>query len=63
MTKQGGKMNKNYTVEELEEIVSEGCCDVECPNCGEGYRLETDGDCVCDCGTLVQSPLVAMGLI
>ena len=54
----------DYTIEELEEIMDSGRCEVECSGCGEWYTLEPDGCVYChDCGALVQSPLLASGLI
>lgn len=53
----------DFDIDDLEEIMDSGVCEVECPKCGEGYTLEPDGQVECDCGTLVQSPLMALGLI
>lgn len=36
--------------------------EVEC-SCGEAHRLEPDGSTTCDCGELVQSPLIREGPI
>ena len=55
----------DYDIEELERIMHDGFCDVECSSCGEAARIEPDADCPCpecDEGKLV-SPLVEMGLI
>ena len=40
----------------------ESVFEVEC-KCGEVYALEPDGECVCECGAKVQSPLVKACLI
>ena len=56
-------MFDDYDIEDLEEIMESGICEVECPKCGECFTLEPDGQTVCSCGTLVQSPLMALGLI
>jgi hypothetical protein len=54
----------DYSIEELEQIMSDGAADVECPACGEGGRVEPDGDYPCECGEgRLTSPLIAMGLI
>lgn len=53
----------DYDIEDLEEIMQSGVCEVSCPKCGEGYTLEPDGQTVCSCGTVVQSPLLALWLI
>lgn len=39
--------------------------EVDCPGkCGENYRLEPDGECICQsCGRKVRSPLLEAGLI
>jgi len=54
----------------IDELIDEyGLCamldsvfQVEC-ECGEVYALEPDGECVCECGAKVQSPLVKASLI
>jgi hypothetical protein len=55
-----------YSIEELETIMYEGMCHVECSeDCGHAATIEPDGDYKCsECkkGRLV-SPLVIMGLI
>ena len=53
----------DYDIEDLEEIMQSGVCEGSCPKCGEGYTLEPDGQTVCSCGTVVQSPLLALWLI
>ena len=53
----------NYSIEELEQIMLDGRCDVICPKCEEEYTLEPDGWADCECGTRVSSPLAEMGLI
>lgn len=58
--------DKMYSIEELETIMYEGMCHVECSeDCGHAATIEPDGDYKCsECkkGRLV-SPLVIMGLI
>ena len=54
------------TLEELEQIMSEGVADVECLECGEWATVEPDGDYPCHtpgCGGRLTSPLVKYGLI
>lgn len=53
-----------YEVEELEQIMLDGKCDVECKACGEFTTLEPDGHGPCpECGASIESPLVEMGMI
>lgn len=49
----------------LEEGMSQGFFDVECPVCGEECRIEPDGEGTCpECGEgKIVSPLMDMGLI
>jgi len=46
------------TLEEPEQSVLDGYFEVKCPTYGEYHTLEPDGEC--GCGTLVQSPLLAI---
>jgi len=53
-----------YSIEELEAIMDDGQCDVECDQCGTVATIEPDGDHPCQCGEGRHvSPLVLMGLI
>ena len=53
-------------IDELLDMIEgdgiDGPFDVECA-CGECHCLEPDGETTCDCGRLVQSPYMALGLI
>jgi len=52
------------SIEQLQRIMWDGFADVECPACGEGGRVEPDGDYPCDCGEgRLTSPLILEGLI
>jgi len=51
-------------IEELMRIDSQGFADVECDACGEGHRVEPDGDYPCDCGEgRWTSPMILLGMI
>ena len=53
-------------LEELESLFSASYFDVDCTGgCGEGGRVEPDGDYECPngCGGRLRSPLVSMGVI
>jgi hypothetical protein len=53
-----------HDIEELERIMMDGFADVECSACGEGGRVEPDGDYPCECGEgRLTSPLILEGLI
>ena len=54
-----------YTNEELEQIISEGVAEVECPKCGCWATIEPDADYPCpECGEgRLVSPLILAGLI
>ena len=54
-----------YTNEELEQIISEGVAEVECPKCGYWATIEPDADYPCpECGEgRLVSPLILAGLI
>jgi len=52
------------SIAELERIMEDGFADVECEACGEGSRVEPDGDYPCECGEgRLVSPLILEGLI
>ena len=52
------------SIAELEQIMEDGYADVECAACGEGGRVEPDGDYPCECGEgRLVSPLILEGLI
>lgn len=57
-------MAEYHDVSEFYRIMDQGYADVDCPECGEDYRIEPDGaiDCA-ECGTKVESPLITQGLI
>jgi len=54
-----------HSIEELERVMMDGFADVECSaSCGEGGRVEPDGDYPCECGEgRLTSPLILEGLI
>ena len=48
----------------LEQTVSEGMIEIECPTCGLLSRTEPDGEGFCDnCKRVINNPLMAAGLI
>ncbi len=54
------------SIEELEEIMSEGLCDAECPNCHHIGQVEPDAEYDCyECGQELGlvSPLRILDLI
>jgi len=50
--------------DEIAAIDRDGFADVDCSHdCGEGRRIEPDGDEPCPCGGRFTSPLILEGLI
>ena len=56
-------MSNEELIELFEDLSARGCCEVECPVCGEVFTLEPDGYAECDCGVRVESPLLALAMI
>lgn len=59
------RLNMDWTIEELEQIMHDGMADVECEVCGHCATVEPDGDYPCpECGEgRLVSPLILEGLI
>ena len=53
-----------YSQDEILEWGLESVFEIECPNCGEFYRIEPDAKFKChNCKENIMSPLVYLGLI
>tara|TARA_R110000824_G_scaffold144673_4_gene312675 strand:- start:27 stop:293 length:267 start_codon:yes stop_codon:yes gene_type:complete len=51
---------------ECQQVMMDGFADVDCTKCGDGARVEPDGDYPChsaDCDGRLVSPLILAGLI
>jgi len=49
--------------EVIQQYTESGVVDAICPTCGEWHSLEIDGSTVCECGTLIKSPILEEVLV